>query len=157
MRLPSALAILSLFAAVPAGAAVLGPDAAVCAANGPAMLVKISGFKNRVGNVRVRSFTGDPENWFDKRYALVRIEVPIPAAGPVEICVPVKAPGTYAVDVRHDANRNGKTDRSDGAGASGNPDLSLFDVIFKRRPDPAVVGVAVGHNTVVVPVRLKYL
>ncbi|MBA3895900.1 MAG: DUF2141 domain-containing protein [Sphingomonadaceae bacterium] len=160
MQKPSILAFLG-FAAVtatagPAAAMPLGPDARVCESGGPAMLVKVSGFRDRVGKVRVRSFGGDPATYFDKRHALAWIQVSVPASGPVEICVPVRAPGLYAIDVRHDVNDNGKTDSADGAGASGNPDLGFWDVVFKRRPPAAKVQVAVGRTTVVVPVQLKY-
>src|SRR3546814_3979846 len=52
----------------------------------------------------------------------------------MQVCVPVKQPGTYVVSVRHDANGNGKSDRSDGGGMSGNPDMKVTDFIFKRKP-----------------------
>ncbi len=141
-----------------AGAGVLGPDAPQCAAgDGPAMLVRVDGLKDRDGTVRVRSFGGSPDNYFDKKRAMRRIVVPIPAAGSLDVCLPVSAPGVYAVDVRHDANGNGKTDRADGAGASGNPKVTLFDILFKRKPPARQVQVAVGQGVTVVPVVIKYL
>ncbi len=137
---------------------ILGPQPAACqAGDKPAVLVKISGLKSRVGTVRVRSFTGSPTTYFDKRHALQRLEYPMPIAGPVEVCVPLPAPGVYAFDVRHDANKSGKTDRSDGGGVSGNPNVSLFDVIFKRKPPAKQVQVAVGKGTTIVPISIKYL
>ena len=63
----------------------------------------------------------------------------------------------YAVDVRHDGNANGRTDRQDGGGVSGNPSVSLFDVLFSRRPNPATVQFRVGNGTTLVPVTLMYL
>lgn len=126
-------------------------------ASGPALLVDVAGFRNRQGQVRVRVFGGSPDTWFDKKHWLQRIEVPVPAAGRVTFCLPVPRPGTYAVDVRHDLNGNGDTDRSDGGGASGNPQLGLFDVLFGRKPDPKVTRVQVGSGPVTVPITLMYL
>lgn len=158
---PAAILLSGLaLSAVPGavGAAVLGPQAARCVgdAREPAMLVKIVGLKSRSGVVRVQSYGGDPERFFVKGSYLSRIEVRPPAAGPVEICVPVARSGTYAVSVRHDVNASGKSDRADGGGMSGNPALSLFDVMLRRRPDPAQVAVRVAGVTPV-PVVVNYL
>jgi uncharacterized protein (DUF2141 family) len=136
-------------------AATLG--AACPAASGPAVLVDVVGLKDRSGQVRVRVFGGATETYFDKRQVLKRIEVPVPAAGRVSFCVPVPRPGLYAVDVRHDTNMNGKTDRSDGGGASGNPKVGLLDVIFGRKPDPRKVQVQVGNGAAPVPITVLYL
>jgi uncharacterized protein (DUF2141 family) len=139
-------------------AAILGPASGVCVAGAtPSVLVRVSGLRSRLGTVRVRTFAGTPDTYFDKTKYQRRVEVSIPKAGPVDICVPVNAPGVYAVDVRHDANNNGDTDRADGAGASGNPKLTLFDVLFKRRPPAKQVQFSVGRGTTVVPIVLKYL
>ena len=62
----------------------------------------------------------------------------------IQVCVPVKGPGNYVVSVRHDINGNGKSDKSDGGGLSGNPDMKLTDFIFKRKPKLAQVSFAVG-------------
>lgn len=152
-------AVACVLASAPAGATtmpVLGPAAAVCQRGGPAMLVEVNGFKARRGLVRVQSYGGDPSAWFNKGTYLTRIEVPVPADGPVAICLPVPHAGTYAVSVRHDLNGSGSADRSDGGGVSGNPRVSLFDVMLHRKPDPARVAVAVRGVTVV-PVLLNYV
>ncbi|WCT72841.1 DUF2141 domain-containing protein [Sphingomonas naphthae] len=139
-------------------AAVLGPEAQVCnEAHRPAMLVKVTGLKARTGVIRVQSYGGDPANFFDKGSYLKRIEVRAPASGTIEVCVPVEREGVYAVSVRHDVNGSGKSDMSDGGGMSGNPDLSMWDVMFKRKPDPARVSVRVRDGIAVVPVTLRYL
>jgi uncharacterized protein (DUF2141 family) len=142
----------------PAGAAVLGPHAAACAAGaGPAMLVRVQGLKTHTGIVRVQSYGGDPAGYFEKHAYLERVEVRTPPSGPVEVCMPVPKPGVYAVSVRHDANGNGETDfGSDGGGFSGNPNISLFDAMFKRKPSPAQVQVRV-NGVVTVPVILNYV
>lgn len=130
---------------------------ATCAAGDPAMLVHITGFKVRTGTIRVQSYGGDPEHYFDKGTYLKRIEVKVPTAGPLDVCVPVAAPGRYAIAVRHDVDGSGKTNKTDGGGMSGNPHVSLFDLMFSRKPSPDVVAVEVGHSVKTVPITLNYL
>ena len=139
-------------------AAILGPHANECAAGSdrPAMLVRILGLKSRTGNVRVQSYGGDPARFFAKGSYLERVDVRTPAEGPVEICMIVPRPGTYAVSVRHDLNGSGSSDLSDGGGFSGNPSVSLMDVAFKRRPSPERVEVKVAGVTRV-PIVLNYV
>lgn len=147
---------VALGACAPAYAAILGPHAADCAGGRPAMLVKVSGLKTRTGMIRVQSYGGDPQHFFDKGTYLERVDVRTPVAGPVEVCMPVPRAGSYAVSVRHDVDGDGKSGTSDGGGMSGNPNMSLMDVLFKRRPDPDQVAVAVRGVTAV-PVVLNYV
>ncbi|MFW2831499.1 DUF2141 domain-containing protein [Sphingomonas sp. ID0503] len=143
--------------AMPASGAVLGEYAEACeAGRGPAMLVHITGLKTRTGMLRVQSYGGAPRSYFEKGAWQRRIEVRVPATGPVDVCVPVAANGTYAVSVRHDLNGSGKTDMKDGGGMSGNPHLSLWDVMLKRKPEPQEVQVSVRGVTRV-PVTLNYV
>ncbi len=153
------LYLAALLSAPTASVHPIGPDAAKCAAGSshPALLVDVTGFKNRAGTVRVRVFGGTPSRYFDKKTALLRTEIAVPRDGSVAVCMPVAQPGVYAVDVRHDYNANGKTDRNDGGGASGNPHVTLFDMLFSRKPDPKTVQVRVGTGTTIVPVTLTYL
>lgn len=130
---------------------------AVCPAGEPAMLVHITGFKARTGTIRVQSYGGDPEHYFDKGTYLKRVEVKVPDSGPLDVCMTVPGPGRYAVSVRHDVDGTGKTGKSDGGGMSGNPHLSLFDLMLKRKPAPSEVSVEVGHGVKTVPITLNYL
>ncbi|PTQ07795.1 hypothetical protein CLG96_16740 [Sphingomonas oleivorans] len=160
-KLMGALAAVLAALAAPAGAArgaIFGPHVADCSpeAGRPAMLVQVTGFKSRTGLVRVQSY-GNPKRFFEKGAWLERVEIPTPANGSVEICMPVPSSGTYAVSVRHDVNGSGKSDMKDGGGLSGNPSVSLTDLIFKRKPDPEEVAVHVGSGVVTVPVVLKYV
>lgn len=160
VRLAKMAGMTALMALPVAGeAAVLGPDAAHCASGaGPAMLVRVVGLKSRVGAVRARTFDGaNRKGWFDKKMALKRTQVPVPTDGPVEICMPVPKPGGYVVDIRHDSNNNGDTDRADGAGASGNPEISLFSFLLGSKPPAAKVVVQVGQNVVPVTIIVKYV
>lgn len=142
-----------------ANAQILGPDAARCAAgDGPALLVRVTGFKNRGGTVRVRTFHGGkPSSWFDKKQALKRVAVPVPASGAAEICMAVPSAGGYVVDIRHDANGNGDTDRADGAGVSGNPNISLVNFFLGKKPPASQVVVHAGQGVASVPIVVKYI
>jgi uncharacterized protein (DUF2141 family) len=157
-KLVTSMVGLMIATALPAvaSAAALGPDAAACEGSGPAMIVHIEGFKKRSGMLRVQSYGGNPSRYFDKGTWLKRVDVPVPPAGAADICVPVPANGTYAVSVRHDLDNSGKTGMSDGGGMSGNPRMSLFDVVLKRKPDPKKVQVTV-HGVTRVPVTLNYV
>ena len=157
-KLVAGMVGLMFAAAAPAGAraAVLGPDATACEGHGPAMLVHVEGLKKRVGIIRVQSYGGNPSRYFEKGAYLRRIDLPVPVSGPVDICVAVPGNGNYAVSVRHDVDSSGKSGMSDGGGMSGNPRLSLFDVMFKRKPSPSKVQVAVQGVTRV-PVRMNYV
>jgi uncharacterized protein (DUF2141 family) len=140
-----------------AGAAIVGPDAALCAnGTGPAVLVRVVGLKNRAGTVRVRTFGGSPSTWFNKKSFLKRVEIPTPQSGSVEFCMPVAKPGIYAADIRHDVNNNSDTDMADGGGSSGNPEVSLLDVVFGRRPPAEQVSFRVGEGITTVTIIVKY-
>ncbi len=158
LKMSFAVAGLSLVAAgIPAHAAILGPDAAVCAAgDGPAVLVNVVGLKNRAGKVRARTFGGSPSTWFSKKTFLKRTEIDAPDNGAVSICMPVPKPGVYAVDIRHDVNNNSDTDMADGGGSSGNPDVSLLDVVLGRKPSADKVSVRVGEGVTAITVVVKY-
>ena len=145
MTLKHSLAVIAL--------TLIAAPAVAC--DGPALLVKLAGLKNRTGEVRVRAFGGDPATYFDKRHVTAAVYKTPPASGPVEYCLGVR-PGLYAVDVRQDVNGDGKTSAVDGVGASGNPQLSLFDVILKRRPPAAQVQVRVAQGVTVVPITVRY-
>ena len=135
----------------------LGPHAARCAAgNAPSILVNVVGLKSRTGRVRVRAFGGPSATWFTKT-AIARVQIPTPASGPIRICMPLGAPGTYAIELRHDVDGDGETERSDGGGASGDPHVTLLDFVFGRKPSPKVTAVAVGHGVREITVTAMYL
>ncbi len=146
----------ALIAPVAAQGAALGPAAALCNSNATAVLVDVRGFKARSGTLRVQIYSAN-SGYLDKRKWIERVDLPVLKSGPMQVCVPVKGPGSYVVSVRHDLNGNGKSDRSDGGGLSGNPDMKLFDFITKRKPKLAEVSFAVGDATKRVPVTLNYV
>jgi uncharacterized protein (DUF2141 family) len=157
LKVQAAFLALALGMASNAEAAIVGPDAAQCAnGDGPAVLVRVVGLKNRAGAVRVRTFGGSPSTWFSKKSYLKRTEIPTPQSGAVDMCMPVPRAGVYAVDVRHDVNSNSDTDMADGGGSSGNPEVSMLDVVFGRKPPADKVSFRVGEGVTTVTVVVKY-
>lgn len=118
------------FVAQPSPAqAVLGPDAQSCRAGaGPAVLVNVSGFKNRVGRLRINIYGDNPADFLAKGKKLRRVDVPVTASGPMRVCVAVPRSGNYAVAVRHDADADKKSGWNDGGGFSRNPSISLTNL-----------------------------
>jgi uncharacterized protein (DUF2141 family) len=157
----TSLMAIPMLAAMPASPvmAAIGPDAAQCnTGDGPALLVRVSGFKNRNGTVRVRTFAGNMQSsWFDKKRALRRVLVDLPDSGVVDVCVAVPRAGPFVVDVRHDINGNKDSDRSDGAGVSGNPNVSVFDFFIGKKPPASKVVVNATAGVTVVPITMKYI
>jgi uncharacterized protein (DUF2141 family) len=140
---------------VPASAAPAGPYAELCSANKPAVLARISGFKAPRGVVTVKLYASNAKTFLEKGTYIRRVDVPVHSAGPIDVCVPVPQSGNYALSVRHEIN--GDKSRSDGGGFSGNPRISMMDVIFQRKPSIDKVSFAVNGSTRVVPVTLNYL
>lgn len=94
---------------------------------GSVVRVRVVGLKERRGILRVQLYNAVKGEFFEKGHWLVRMQGDVPANGEVAVCMPLQSVGrSYGILVRHDANGNGKTDSSDGAGVSNNPKLSLF-------------------------------
>ncbi|WP_254601857.1 DUF2141 domain-containing protein [Sphingomonas bacterium] len=146
LKLPVRFAVPLIGLALPvtaAASAVMGPRAGDCARSSgkSAILVKVVGLKSREGVVRVQSYGGEPAGYFDKGTYLERVEV-APVARDIEVCVPVPKAGTYAISVRH--TLGGGVSMKDGAGFSGNPNMSLMDALFRRKPPASEVQVRVS-------------
>ncbi|HEV2747320.1 MAG TPA: DUF2141 domain-containing protein [Allosphingosinicella sp.] len=144
---------LALVAPATAAGAAHGPDAAACRAGSksPALLVKVSGFKNRNGKLRVQLYGPNPADFLARGKKLRRIDLPVTAAT-IPVCVAVPKAGTYAIAVRHDADGNGKSGWNDGGGFSRNPDISLTDL----KPKYNEVAVPVGPGVKPITVVLNY-
>lgn len=141
-------------AAIPAQAAVLGPDAPACRVDSgePALLVRIDGFKARTGKLRVQIYGSNPADFLAKGKKLKRIDLPVTASGAMDVCVALPKPGNYAVAVRHDLDGNGKSGWSDGGGFSRNPQISLFNL----KPDYHKVVIAVEPRVQPINILLNY-
>ena len=153
LTLPTAAAAMALVASAAPAQAALGPDAASCrdGADGPAVLVNVSGFKAPTGRVRAQIY--DSSNFLVKGKRVRRIDLPATGSGPMQVCVARPKAGSYAVAVRHDVNGNNKSgDWNDGGGFSRNPKLSLL----KLKPSYEQVAIPVGNGVKGVGVTLNY-
>jgi len=137
-----------------AQASVVGPEAAYCGdgANGPAVLVRVDGFKARSGTLRIQVYGDNPSEFLAKGKKLKRIDLPVTQSGKMNVCVALPKTGRYAVAVRHDLDGNGKSGWSDGGGFSRNPNISLL----KLKPSFEDVAIAVGPEPKALDVILNY-
>jgi uncharacterized protein (DUF2141 family) len=126
--------------------------ASACARGRPSVIVHLAGFKQATGRVKVSLYGPDAGRWLAKGGKIGKIKVPVTGKS-MDVCVPVPAPGRYAVAVHHDLNTNGERDRQDGGGYSRNPKVSLFN------PKPAYSKAAfeVGNGPAKVGVTLLYI
>jgi len=147
----AAVAVLGPVA--PADAAIVGADAAVCAAGKPALLVRVNGIKQPTGTLKLSVYGNNPSVYLKKQGRLRRIKVPVHGRGPIDVCVAVPRSGRYAVAVHHDLNGNGDKDRHDGGGYSNNPRVSITNL----RPPFARTAVSVGKSPAKIDVRLLYV
>lgn len=148
-------ALAAVTATTPAAAQeILGPDAAACRAGsrGPAALVRIYGFKDRGGMLRVQLYGNNPDDFLAKGKKLKRIEVPVADTGDMNVCIDLPSYGEYAVAVRHDRDGNRKSGWNDGGGFSGNPKISLTNL----KPDYEDASFAARQGVTVVDVVMNY-
>ncbi|MCG2842366.1 DUF2141 domain-containing protein [Sandaracinobacter sp. RS1-74] len=108
-------------------AAVFGiPQACTPGANGPAALVTVDGFKDRVGNLRIAIYPANEEDFLASGRYVQRLDTPVTPDGPMTVCAPVPSSGTLIVAALHDRDANGKfAPFKDGVGFSRNPRLGL--------------------------------
>ncbi len=126
-----------------------------CAANaGPAIKVTVTGIRPGPGTIRVQSYRATEAEWLVKRRWINRIETPA-RPGAMTFCVPLPAPGTYGIAVRHDVNGNGKTDITrDGGAMSNNPSINIFNL---GKPDYRKIGVTVGQGVTPITINMRYM
>ena len=126
--------------------------------NGPALLVDAKGLKDRKGDLKLEVYPVNDRDFLQDDNVLVsegkvfrRVEVPVPASDPIELCVRIPGPGTYSVSLLHDRDGNRKFGwMVDGIGFAGNPRLGWS----KPRADAAKVIAGAGLTRV--PIVLNY-
>lgn len=134
---------------------IIGPDKAACApgARGPAALVRVYGFKDRVGQLRVQLYGSNPDDWLAKGKRLRRIEIPMTASGDMNVCVVLPHRGEFALYAMHDRGQAGKRELSkDGFGFPQNPKLSgrqphYDEANFVSRDGVTIVDVAMQYRS----------
>lgn len=113
--------------------------------------VLVRGVRSAEGRIRVQLYDGDPDHFLAKGWKLYRGEADA-VEGEAKLCVPVPAPGEYAIVVMHDENANGKFEAfSEGYGFSRNPST------FFGRPRHEEVAFEVEEGVTRIAVDLKYV
>jgi len=160
MMRKSRVAALPLLAVIILPHADVGKAEGRCRLNeaGPALLVRVEGLKDRQGNLKLEVYPANDRDFLADDFTLVsagkvfrRVEVPVPAASPVELCIRVPGPGTYSVSLLHDRDSDRKFDwPNDGVGFAGNPKLGW------SKPRAAAAAVTAGAGLTRLTIVLNY-
>jgi len=148
----------SALAAQPA--TIMGSDAVACApgARDTAALIEVEGLKDRSGVMRIEVYPNNDNEFLGDRHKLVaegktfrRVETPLPATGPVRVCILLPGAGTYAIAVVHQrGDTRSFSFTKDGIGFPNNPRLYL------SKPDVDKVAMTFPAGVTTVPVTLNY-
>lgn len=136
-----------------------GPnDLSQCAGGkGPAVRIAVSGLKSSEGNLFVRAYPARSSDWLESKRYVMRVDA-APQKGSMTVCVPLPAPGDYAIAVQHDVNGNRKTDISvDGAGMSNNPGIKKILGLVPQAPPLAKVRFTAGPGVTRMAISMQYL
>ena len=135
-----------------------GPnDPGQCASGkGPAVRVAVNGLKSSDGNLFVRAYPARSSDWLASKRYVMRVDAK-PQAGSMTVCVPLPAPGDYAIAVHHDVNGNRKSDLSDGAGMSNNPGIRKILGLVPRPPSVDKTRFAVGEGVTRMTINIQYM
>ena len=126
---------------------------------GPAFIVNVAGLRDRTGRLKLEVYPATDEDFLADDNVLVaagktfrRVEVPVPASGPAELCVRVPRAGRYGVVVLHDRNGDRRFNwRVDGIGFAGNPRLGL------AQPDVEEASAVASSRRTSITIVMNYL
>lgn len=157
--------LLALAAAAAAPKAIpstpdLGTAEGRCRPNesGPSFLITLVGLKDRQGRVKVEMYPNNDEDFLQDDNKLVaagktfrRVEMAVPASGPVVLCIRAPGPGTYTLSLLHDRDANKKFGLSiDGLGFT-----TLAKLGFSK-PKAAVSPATTGNGPTRINVTMQY-
>lgn len=152
--------LLILFTAEAATAAsvdpaILGPDAAACraGASGPAALIRVHGFKDASGGLRIQLYADVPANFLVAGANLRRVDLPVASTGAMTVCMVLPRTGHYALAVLHDRVGDNRLNIwHDGVGFSNNPKLgfgkpALATVLFGAAGGVVPLDIVLSYRT----------
>lgn len=125
---------------------------------GPAVMITIVGLKDRKGNLRAELYPDNDKDFLEDDNILInagktfrRVEIPVPAAGAVILCIRTPGPGSYTISLLHDRDMNRKFGlSSDGVGFPNNPKLGL------SKPKASSVRLIATAGITDISIRLNY-
>ena len=154
------LTTLFLLAAMVPSSPSLGIAEGRCRPNepGPALLVNVTGLRDRQGRIKLEVYPSNNQDFLADDNVLInagktfrRVDLPLPAQGPVRLCVRVPAPGAYSLLVLHDRDGNRRFGLSgDGIGFGGNQRLRY------ARTSAAETRIVAGPRITVIDVVINY-
>jgi uncharacterized protein (DUF2141 family) len=162
---PIVLAALAVLLPVSARAQVasnpnLGKAEGQCRANeaGPAVIITVVGLKDRRGLLRAELYPANDKDFLQDDNILInegksfrRVEITVPQAGAVQLCIRTPGPGPYTLSLLHDRDSNRKFGlSSDGVGFPGNPKLGL------SKPKADMARFQGGPGLTAISIRLNY-
>lgn len=125
---------------------------------GPAVLITAVGLKDRKGLLRAELYPDNDKDFLQDDNILInagktfrRVEISLPASGPVQLCVRTPGPGAYTLSLLHDRDANLKFGlSSDGVGFPNNPRLGL------SKPKAGAVRFMTGPGITPISIRMNY-
>ena len=125
---------------------------------GPAFLISVEGLRDRQGRIKVEVYPSNNQDFLADDNVLInagktfrRVDVPLPASGPVQLCIRVPQAGAYSLMVLHDRDSNHRFGLSgDGVGFGSNPRLRL------GRPSAAEARVVAGPRITPIDIVINY-
>lgn len=126
--------------------------------SGPAVIITVVGLKDRAGLLRAELYPDNDKDFLEDDNILVnagktfrRVEIPVPAAGAVQLCIRTPGPGRYTLSLLHDRDSNRKFGlSSDGVGFPNNPRLGL------SKPSADATRFASGPGLTYLSIRMNY-
>lgn len=138
----------------------LGKAEGQCRPNepGPAVIVTLVGLKDRRGTLRAELYPDNDNDFLQDDNILInqgktfrRVEIAVPQAGAVTLCIRTPGHGAYTLSLLHDRDSNRKFGLStDGVGFANNPRLGL------SKPKAAAVRFQTGTGLTPISIRLNY-
>lgn len=139
---------------------VLGKTEGQCrpGETGPAVIITVAGLRDRQGLLRAELYPDNDKDFLEDDNILInagktfrRVEVAVPSAGAVQLCIRTPGPGSYTLSLLHDRDSNRKFGLSlDGIGFPNNPKLGL------SKPKAAMTRFAAGAGVTYISIRMNY-